>query len=462
MDETTGKFENAVAAAGLIARGEKVLAAFSGGPDSVFLLTMLKKISGKYGLGLGAFHLNHNLRETAARDADFSARFCADMDVTLHLFSEDIAAQAAKAKISAEEAGRAARYRLMNSLRAEYGYDKAATGHHMDDNAETVLMRIIRGTGAEGLEGIPPVRDGWIVRPLLAFTKDEIVSYLSQNGIPYMNDETNDETDYFRNRVRSEIMPLMKKENPLFVQGISRMCEIIRADNAFIAAAAERVPVDIAAGKAGVSYEALMQCHAAVRYAVLMKMARAAGADRDYSYAAVSALMHLLNQPQNTSWDVHLPGSVFTRRYDTLSVRAQADADADGGFCFEIKVPSTHLFAASDISLKIYRTKNVKIIRNKFIKYIDYAKIKNILVLRSRREGDSFVKFGQNGRKTLKKYFIDQKITREMRPHVPILADGDDIVCVCGYEIDDRYKADEMTRDYLAIECGGMKHDDER
>jgi tRNA(Ile)-lysidine synthase len=322
-------------------------------------------------------------------------------------------------------------------------------------------MRVIRGTGAEGLEGIPPVRDGWIVRPLLAFTKDEILRYLSGNDILYMTDETNADADYFRNRIRHEIMPAITKENPLFAQSVGRMCEIIRINNDFIAQAAGKVPVMTGKNTASVSYEALMRCHAAVRYAVIMNMAHAAGFSKDYGYANISALMRMLDRPQNTSWDIHLPGSVFKRRYDTLTVCAQPEISAEDGFCFKVKVPSTHIFAASGIYVKIYQTKNVKNLRNKFIKYIDYAKIKNILVLRSRREGDSFVKFGQTGSKTLKKYFIDQKITREARASVPILADGVDVVCVCGYEIDDRYKTDEATNDFLAIECGRLKYGDE-
>lgn len=457
MDNAVEKFEKYTLCNGMIKRNEKVLVAFSGGPDSVFLMVMLLCLREKYGIALGAFHLNHNLRQTAERDAAFAEKYCTEAGVALHGFSQPVLRQAEADKVSVEEAGRAARYALMTRLRKEFGYTKAATGHHMDDNAETVLMRIIRGTGAEGLEGIPPVKDGWIIRPLLAFTKDEIVKYLEERHIAYMTDETNADTDYFRNRVRCEIIPLMKRDNPLLSQSISRMCGVIRTDNAFIRSSAENAAIKIQGETASVSYEAVLKYHEAVRYAVIMNMARAVGITKDYSHANIGPLMKMLDQPQTTSWDIHLPGVVFRRRYDVLSVCTKADTPEAASFNCKIKVPSMHIFSAAGLYVKIYRTKNVKNIRNEFIKYIDYAKIKNILVLRNRCEGDTFVKFGQNGHKMLKKYFIDQKIAREVRAHVPILTDGDDIVCICGYEIDDRYKADETTRDYLVIECGGTE-----
>ena len=292
--------------------------------------------------------------------------------------------------------------------------------------------------------------NGSIIRPLLCFTKKEIIDYLQNNNIPFVIDKTNKNNEYFRNRVRNKIMPLIYEENPKFSSNISRMCEIMQHQNDFIEHFAERIDIVVGYDCSTARFSDIKNSHLAVRHAIIKKMAASVGVVDDLTYAMINDVNRLIDS-NSTSWSYDIKNCCVLRRYDEFKlVTSKIKHYPD--FSYEVKVPSVHIFAESGFCVKIYKTKNVKNLSNKFIKYVDYDTIKNSLVLRNRRENDTFIRCNAKHHVSLKKYFINNKIDRDLRSRIPILTENGNIVCVCGFEIDDRYKITEKTQAILAVE----------
>ena len=221
----------------LIPPGSGVLCALSGGADSMYLLCRLLEGREKYGWTVCAAHLDHGLRESARRDADFVRAWCEARGVPLTAGREDVAALARREGLGIEEAGRAARYRFLARAAREAGCALIATGHHAGDNAETVLMNLIRGCGLKGLTGIPQ-RRGNIVRPMLEVSRPEIESYLRERAVPHVEDETNAGLDYARNRVRHRLLPLLEELNPRAAAHIAAAARRLGEDEELLSAQA--------------------------------------------------------------------------------------------------------------------------------------------------------------------------------------------------------------------------------
>lgn len=213
--------------------GKTVLAAVSGGRDSMALLHVLTCLSGELGFAVAAAHYNHQLRETAGRDEDFVTRQCAARGIPLFTGRGDVREYAARRGTSVEDAAREMRYAFLREAAGECGADFIATAHHRADNAETVLLHLLRGSGLKGLCGIPPVR-GNIIRPLLDAGRADIERYLNENGIPYVEDETNADTVYTRNRIRLELLPLLEEIAPGSVGRIADAAVRLRTDEDFL------------------------------------------------------------------------------------------------------------------------------------------------------------------------------------------------------------------------------------
>ncbi len=222
---------------GVSLAGKTVLCAVSGGRDSMALLCLMLELSTKLGFAVAAAHYNHRLRESAERDENFVRDWCGRKGVPLIVGSGDVAAFASEKKTSVEDAARVMRYRFLEDAADELGADYIATAHHAQDNAETILLHLLRGAGLQGLSGIPPVR-GRIIRPLLETSRSSINSYIDENGIPYVEDETNSETVYERNRLRHELLPRLEELSPGAVTRIAAAAARLRADNASLEARA--------------------------------------------------------------------------------------------------------------------------------------------------------------------------------------------------------------------------------
>lgn len=220
----------------LLERGDHLLVAVSGGPDSVALLRAMVLLSSDYDLRLTTAHLNHGLRGAEAqREEEFVRGLCAGMGIACICKTVDIRAVRKGKGMSLEEVGRDERYRFLDATAEICGARKIATGHHRDDQAETVLINLLRGSGLEGLKGIPPVRDGRIIRPLLHVGRQEILEFLCREGLTYMTDSSNLSPLFLRNRIRHELIPeLTLRYNPGIVEALSHTAEIIRREDDYL------------------------------------------------------------------------------------------------------------------------------------------------------------------------------------------------------------------------------------
>ena len=223
-----------------LAPGVPVLLAFSGGGDSRAALEVLARHCARVGRPLGAAHLDHAIRPTSAEDATFCAAVCAELGVTFHARRVDVPAMAAGKGL--EETAREARYAFFAELMAEHGYGAVITAHQADDNLETMLMRLVRGSGLRGLCGIPPMRplgNGLLLRPFLRISRVEMEEYLRRHGLDYLTDETNTDTTYLRNRLRAEVIPRLAECNPALLAHSADTAEALRADAAYLEQAAQ-------------------------------------------------------------------------------------------------------------------------------------------------------------------------------------------------------------------------------
>ncbi|MDR1453152.1 MAG: tRNA lysidine(34) synthetase TilS [Candidatus Margulisbacteria bacterium] len=261
-------FFNAV----LFTAQDRVLAAVSGGVDSVVMLDLLCHLKKTLGFTLAVAHLNHQIRQGAAeRDADFVENLAAKYRLPFHLGVKNVPALAAQSGLSLEDAGRRARYEFFFQEAHLHNYGVLALAHQADDQAETILFRLLRGAAAKGLSGIAPERleqGVRLTRPLLQAAKQEILAYAAANALTFQEDETNADTAYTRNKLRLEVLPLLKEINPNYQEGLRRTAEILRADDEYLDSAARRLYGEIVIkeepARIKLDAVALQSCHRAL------------------------------------------------------------------------------------------------------------------------------------------------------------------------------------------------------
>ncbi|ACN13621.1 tRNA(Ile)-lysidine synthetase-like protein [Desulforapulum autotrophicum HRM2] len=221
---------------GMVTPGDSILLGVSGGPDSVALAIALVLLRKDLGITLGIAHINHLLRDKESdRDEAFVQELARSLELPFHPLKIDVATLARERQISLEETAREVRYAFFTDLCRHNGYTRTAVGHTLDDNAELVLMNLLRGSGPRGLAGIPPVRDHWIIRPLIGHTKGEILAFLREKAQAYVVDSTNLETVFLRNRIRNELLPLLRKEyNPRITENLNRVSRIMGEEDSWM------------------------------------------------------------------------------------------------------------------------------------------------------------------------------------------------------------------------------------
>ena len=382
-------------------RGESVVCAVSGGADSMALLWGLYLLKDKLELTLSAAHFNHKLRgEESDRDEAFVRDFCAGYDIPFAAGSGQVIA----GPKGLEAAAREARYAFLKSLPG-----KIATAHTADDNAETILMHLVRGTGLNGLGGITPV-NGSLIRPMLNITRAEVLSFLAEYSIPYVEDSTNSGDDFLRNRLRHRVMPLLKQENPSLSLNLSAMAGRLRQDEETLSSEADRQYTN--------HVQTLRVMAPAIRSRVLANLLLQAGVkepEGEHIFA-----MEKLVFSQNPSARVSFPGGVvMTRNYDTLTVMGECRSLPE----MEITCPGEYRLPGMKLSLSLNQSDERSTRSFAFTP-------KGKMVLRSRKAGDTIRLLG--GTKTLKKLLIDEKIPAAKRDTVPVLADDEGVLAVIG------------------------------
>ncbi len=397
----------------LLSPGDSVIAAVSGGADSVAMLFALYLLRDELGITLEAAHFNHHLRGAESdRDEAFVTDFCGRYDIPLHLGSGRIV----PGKKGLEAAARDARYAFLRRLPG-----KVATAHTADDNAETVLMRLIRGTGLKGLGAIAPV-SGNVIRPMLTVTRDDVEAFLEEYALPHVEDSSNGTDDFLRNRIRHGILPLMRAENPRIGENLSAMALLLRQDEACLQAMIpeEQVP-DVSRLKA---------MEPALRRRALERFLKAQGVREPEQIHILQAEQLLYHWSPSAA--MQFPGGVtIGRQYDRL-VRLECAPE----------LPETRLSVPGETCIGGKRF--VSEYATDLEERPDSVLVCPVgaLTVRSRRSGDTMRLPG--GTRSLKKMYIDRKIPASHRAAVPVLADDRGVLAVFGIGTDIRFHPDSL------------------
>lgn len=442
---------------GMIDPGDRIVVGVSGGPDSLCLLHVLKELCGEFGCSLYAAHLNHKFRGKAAdADAEFVGKICREWGIPAFIEVFDVPAYIKETGLSPEEAGREIRYRLFNRVCRDTGGNKIAVAHNLNDHIETVLMRFMRGSGIDGLKGIEAVR-GNIIRPLLEIDRLRIEEYCAENGLNPRIDKTNLESVYHRNKIRLELIPYIEKNfNPNIKAALSRFSEIAKDENDYLENVAEeklRGIADFSEYKAVIDIPRFMTVHKALQRRIIRQcIEKLSNTLNGFEFKHFERILELLQK--NTGAAVVLPHRLRAYiSYDKL-VLAKDIVKADKKCYYKLKYDYDNRVDTAKGTIIIERKKaeEIKALRGqKDTIYIDPSSIKEELVLRFRQPGDMFSPIGMKGSKKLKEYLIDEKVPREERDELELIADGNEIVWIVGGRLSDKYKVTDNTSDVIVI-----------
>ncbi|MBR4880958.1 MAG: tRNA lysidine(34) synthetase TilS [Clostridia bacterium] len=428
------KIENTIKKYDMISYEEPVAVAFSGGADSMALLDILYK----KGYKVSAIHVNHMIRGAESdSDEEFCRCFCKERNIPFYYHRIDVPAEAKKSGEGLEEAARRLRYAAIEETVKAQGISRVATAHHADDNAETVIFNIVRGSGAKGGCGIPPVRDIYI-RPLIDVTRDEIVAYCKENSLEYVTDSTNLSTDYTRNYIRHEIMPRLKEINPLTTSALGRFSSLLRADEE---ALESLVPKD------GTDRQTL----AALPDALLSRYIRKRCEEMEVRPSLVSVQELIKAIRQGNRYLITDMGKDIVGVCDRNSLIFRKKNTEDTQMSFIMEHGFTSLEGIGVICVAKDKQTAQEFICENTVTHVSVAadKISGGLHIRSRREGDSYRYGGMTH--SLKKLFNSRKIPVEQRSHIPLVCDEEGIIWIPGFMPADRVKNDNKQNNVIYI-----------
>lgn len=442
----------------LIEDGDKIVLGISGGPDSVCLLHILNRLKEKLDIELYVAHLNHQIRGIEAqKDALYVADICEKMGITYFLKSIDVPKYCKDNGLSIEEGARKLRYEMFNEIKQKTKSNKIAIGHNLNDQAETVLMRIMRGTGLQGLRGIEYSRENGIIRPLLDVERKEIEDYCEIHNLNPRIDESNLENIYTRNKIRLELIPYMKDNfNTNLIESIVRMSNNLRTDSDYIESDAEEKFKNICkviSDSVEVDINSFNKLHNAIKVRVLRKGIKSILGDTNFiDQKHIDDVMEFESESKINKM-LTLPRGVFVyRRKNSILLTTTEIVEEEIEFSYNI--PSNGFVKIKEINyiietqtMTIDRYKNGKV--DKMSRGFDFNKIKGGIVIRNRQQGDKIKLAG--GTKKLKDLFIDLKIPREERCKVPVITDEEGILQVGEYKSSENYKIDENTKEVLKI-----------
>lgn len=435
----------------LLLSGEKVLVALSGGPDSVFLLHFLNKFKKKFKIEIGAAHINHLLRgKDSERDEQFCKAICDELSIPIYVHCQNIKVYSKKNKISLEAAGRKIRYNFFEKISKVNGYDKIVTAHNADDNTETVLLNLIKGTGLKGISGIPVKRNN-IVRPILSLSKKEILDYLEKNKFEYRIDESNLSNDFERNFLRNEIVPLLQKNlNPslsnsvlntslnlqrlnLWIseivndfksnvsvkhkKSVSIPAELIKKSNEFITSYSIKEIID---------ENFLTKLESGDVKKILSLVKKQSGKSEELSE-------NLIAQKERN--EIIVKKKYISKKNDINKLIIGSSLKLDG---------KTFSIVEVDID-------KIKINNNKNEEYISAEKLDKDFIIRRWKTGDKFFPIGMQGTKKISDYLNDLKINSFEKAEQLILENRGRIVWVIGKRLDDRFKLTSKTKKVLKL-----------
>ena len=439
-------------------KGDKVIVAVSGGPDSISLLHVLYKLREKLDISLYVAHINHGLRGTESdKDEEYVKKFCEILNIEFESKKVDINEISRLRNISSESAGREVRYEFFKELMKKFSAQKVAIAHNANDQAETILMRIMRGTGMDGLIGIRPVRDNIFVRPLINTTREEIEEYCSKNNLNPRIDKTNLEAIYSRNKVRLQLIPYIQENfNKDIIQVLNRLSYTIKVDNDYLEVAAKekfKKYCDINREKVIISKEAFLEHESIITRILRLAINNLLGSLYNFEKIHIYDIIRI--QRCSTGKELNLPSDVnVINNYGDIVIYRNKKQNVKPKIAEYILLDGINVI--EDVNIKV----GIKLIsaeerldfkHNKWIKYFDYDKIKGDMTLRFRRDGDRFTPLGMNGSKKLKDLFIDLKVPKEERDEIPLVCFGGNIAWIIGYRVSEIFKIDQNTKNVLEV-----------
>jgi tRNA(Ile)-lysidine synthase len=442
---------------GMFSSGDRVLVAVSGGPDSVCLLSVLHALSKDLDLDLHIAHLDHMFRgHESAAEALFVGELGQTFGIPAIIDKFDVPAYCLERGLSSQEGARAIRYDFLQRVARTIGAARIATGHTADDQAETFLLRLLRGAGPSGLSGIPPVREN-IVRPLIQITRERLMEYLKRTDLPFVTDPSNMKPVYTRNRIRLEIIPVLKMFNPRVIEKLAAETTLLRDENEAIESYCATLTDSILERTGSDLFIKRTEFNSlpiAFRRRFLKKALDLAGVDSSgMSRVQIDEALAFAVSAQ-TGRTMNLPhGLTVQREYERFVLRARS---MKAPVIYPISIPGVTVIQEPPVTVETVIIECLPMqLEDKNYDWqalFDYDKMGSFLTLRRRRPGDWFCPAGMGGkRKKLQDYFVDEKIPRRIRDTVPVLCSGDDILWVVGLRTDERFLPGPKSTKWLMV-----------
>jgi tRNA(Ile)-lysidine synthase len=471
MDPLILKIKKTLADHAMIEQGDSVLLAVSGGPDSIALLWGMLELRERLNIELTIAHLNHCAREAESdSDARFVKELGGKLQVDTFIEKVDVAKVQAVSKNSFQETARDIRLEFLQRIMSQTGANKIALGHTLDDQAETVLMNLLRGSGLKGMGGMNPVRSPYI-RPLFNCSRSDVIEFLKNKKVSYCEDSSNKKTDYLRNRIRLELIPFLQKQyNPRIVENLFDASGIFRADNDCLDALEHR-EFDRIVLKSGdnctltIDLESFAVLPLALKRRLIRRVIQELKGDlRRISLVHIEDALNLFDKSQKEK-RIDLPDNVevlcrgdrveFKRISETDSRILSCDEDMVSDWVKRLKIPGDTQIEKSDLTLKaeiINPSGTGFVVDQDNQAFLDFDKTGDNILIRFFQAGDRLQPLGMKGTKKLKALFIDEKVPQEARSTIPILTTGNnDIIWVYGTRIADSFRVTSNTSKVLFI-----------
>ena len=460
----------------LIERNDRIMAGISGGADSVCLLYVLMDLREDFSFELSCVHVEHGIRGAASRkDEEFVRKLCRDNNISLLVYHENVPEYADIHKLSLEEAARLLRYNAFDDALVKHNADKLATAHHKNDNAETFIFNMVRGSGLKGLSGIAPKRDR-IIRPLLCLERQEIEAFLLERGIPFVTDESNLDETYSRNRIRHSVIPELYRIGDQAVEHIARLSDLIREADGFMERAAGSLYAEcVSEENAGngessspvymIDINALNKGeHVLKAYVIRNVISKLAGGVKDISASNIGDVLLLTGRQSGRK--VNLPYGIMALREGDRLILRFPKSHINMKEAVELRINSATRIN-KDLVIKcrvVDYSPDMGFVENRYTKWFDYDKIVSGLFLRTRRTGDRIAINDQLETQSIKKLFINKKIGITQREDIPLIVDGresNDIIWAVGVRLSARVKISPDTKRIIQMSAefktGGEK-----
>jgi len=447
----------------LLDKGDRLVVGVSAGVDSMVLLHLLSAYRQEFDLSLIVAHVNHGLRpEESEKEMELVKKESERLGFTFEYGQFNVKEFQKAGGISLQDAARRIRFHFFNVLLQKYNANKIALGHHADDQVETVLLRLMRGSGLKGLKGMLPIREGRVIRPLLEVWRREIESFAEEMKIPYLLDSSNLKKNYLRNQLRLSLIPLIEKEyQPNFKKIVLKTSTILRKENDYLERETEEPYQKIVReGKDTLSFgfSEYQSLHPAIQWRIIQKMLRRIYTGEmileEGEWLEVSQIYKKLEQP-SPSFLLELPhGVCLAKRYDWVLMKKEWVKQIPP-FEIELISPGRTYIEEIEKEVVIEETSRDDKFKDLYglpnVVLLDYQNLQFPLKIRNFRPGDRFQPLGVKGTQKLKEFFIDHKIPKFERPRIPLLISGEMIAWVVGYRIDERVKITENTQKVLKV-----------